>query len=81
MSPRTGRPTDEPKTHRVEIRMSTMDQMKLDYCCETLNLTKTEVVKKGIDMVYQQAYKLTKKQRFAAPTKAPRISTSRSFLL
>lgn len=61
MSPRTGRPTDDPKTKRMEIRMSMVDQMKLEYCCETLNLTKTEVVKKGIDLVYQQAYNLTKK--------------------
>lgn len=61
MSPRTGRPTDEPKTKRMEIRMSMLESIKLEYCCETLNLTKTEVVKKGIDMVYQQAYNLTKK--------------------
>ena len=61
MSPRTGRPTDEPKTKRMEIRMSMLESIKLEYCCETLNLTKTEVVKKGIDMVYQQAHNLTKK--------------------
>lgn len=61
MSPRTGRPTDNPKTNRMEIRMSMLDSIKLEYCCNTLDLTKTEVVKKGIDIVYQQALNLTKK--------------------
>lgn len=61
MSPRTGRPTDEPKTKRMEVRLSVLDDIKLEHCRETLGLNKTEVVKKGIDMVYQQAVNLTKK--------------------
>ena len=61
MSPRTGRPTDEPKTKRMEVRLSVLDDIKLEYCREPLGLNKTEVVKKGIDMVYQQAVNLTKK--------------------
>ena len=61
MSPRTGRPTDEPKSKRMEVRLSVLDDIKLEYCLETLGLNKTEVVKKGIDMVYQQAVNLTKK--------------------
>lgn len=61
MSPRTGRPTEEPKTKRLEFRMSLLDSIKLEYCCETLNLTKTEVIRKGINMIYQQAQELTKK--------------------
>ena len=61
MSPRTGRPTDEPKTKRMEVRLSVLDDIKLEYCRETLGLNKTEVVKKVIDMVYQQAVNLTKK--------------------
>ena len=61
MSPRTGRPTDEPKTKRMEVRLSVLYDIKLEYCRETLGLNKTEVVKKGIDMVYQQAVNLTKK--------------------
>ena len=61
MSPRTGRPTDEPKTKRMEVRLSVLDDIKLEYCRDTLGLNKPEVVKKGIDMVYQQAVNLTKK--------------------
>ena len=61
MSPRTGRPTDEPKTKRMEVRLSVLDDIKVEYCRETLGLNKTEGVKKGIDMVYQQAVNLTKK--------------------
>ena len=61
MSPRIGRPTDEPKTKRMEVRLSVLDDIKLEYCRETLGLNKTEIKKKGIDMVYQQAVNLTKK--------------------
>lgn len=61
MSPRTGRPTDDPKTKRLEFRMSLSDSIKLEYCCEMLNLTKTEVIRKGIDMIYHQAQESAKK--------------------
>lgn len=61
MSPRTGRPTEDPKKHRLEIRLSTLDNIKLEYCCNTLDLSKTEVIRKGIDVVYKQAYELTKR--------------------
>ena len=47
------------KTNGSE-RLSVLDDIKLEYCRETLGLNKTEVVKKGIDMVYQQAVNLTK---------------------
>lgn len=45
MSPRTGRPTDDPKTKRMEIRISLLDSIKIEYCCETLNLSKSEVIR------------------------------------
>lgn len=61
MSPRTGRPTDDPKTKRMEIRISLLDSIKLEYCCETLNLSKTEVIREGINNVYQKALESSKK--------------------
>lgn len=70
MSPRTGRPTDEPKTKRMEVRLSVLDDIKLEYCRETLGLNKTEVVKKGIDMVYQQAVNLQKNKTVVAPSQS-----------
>lgn len=61
MSPRTGRPTDDPKTKRMEVRMSVLEDTKLDYCCDIFKMTRAEVIRKGIDMVYQEAQKVVKK--------------------
>ena len=61
MSPRTGRPTDDPKTKRMELRISLLDSIKLEYCCETLNLSKSEVIREGINNVYQKALESSKK--------------------
>nr|DAX02360.1 MAG TPA: hypothetical protein [Bacteriophage sp.] len=61
MSPRTGRPTDDPKTKRMEIRISLLDSIKLEYCCQTLNLSKSEVIREGINNVYQKALESSKK--------------------
>lgn len=55
MSPRTGRPTKDPKNLRLELRLSDSDAEKLDFCCKTLGMTKAEVIRKGIDEVYQMA--------------------------
>lgn len=57
MSPRTGRPTDEPKKHDMKIRMSDRDVEKLDYCCKTTGLTKADVIRLGIQKVYEEAQK------------------------
>lgn len=58
MSPRTGRPTDEPKGNRESFRLSDNDIAKLNFCVKETGMTKADVVRKGIDLVYQ---KLTKK--------------------
>lgn len=57
VSPRTGRPTEDPKKTRLELRLSDGDAEKLDFCCKTLGLTKAEVIRRGIDKVYQEAKK------------------------
>lgn len=51
MSPRTGRPTENPKKIRLEIRMSEKEALDLQECAETLKITKTDVINKGIQMV------------------------------
>lgn len=53
MSPRTGRPTDSPKTHETRIRMSDQDIELLEYCCQKTGLTKADVIRKGIREVYK----------------------------
>lgn len=57
MSPRTGRPTENPKRHETRIRMSDDDIEKLEYCCQKTNMTKADVIRKGIDEVYKQLKK------------------------
>ena len=58
MSPRTGRPTDEPKKHETRIRMSDKDIEMLDYCCKVTGRTKADIIRDGIKEVYN---KITKK--------------------
>lgn len=57
MAPRTGRPTDNPKKDRVGFRLSDEESKMLDYCCEVLGLSKTEVIRQGIKEMYEKALK------------------------
>lgn len=57
MSPRTGRPTDNPKANRESFRFSKEDIRKLEFCVEETGLTKTEIIRRGIDMVYEDLLK------------------------
>ena len=57
VSPRAGRPTHDPKNTRMELRLSESDVKKLNFCCETLHMTKAEVIREGIDKVYKTAKK------------------------
>lgn len=53
MSPRTGRPTTEPKTHETRIRMSDSDVQMLEVCCKETGMTKADVIRQGIKLVYE----------------------------
>ena len=57
MASRTGRPTNDPKVLNTRIRLSEGDKEKLEYCCEALGLTKAEVIRQGIERMYQEAQK------------------------
>lgn len=52
MSPRTGRPPKE-KTKNVNLglRISEETAEKLQTCAESLKVSRTEVIEKGIDLV------------------------------
>lgn len=54
MSPRTGRPTDNPKKHETRIRMSDEDIEILNFCCKKTGLTKADVIRRGIREVYEK---------------------------
>lgn len=53
LSPRTGRPTDNPKKHETRIRMSDKDVEKLNYCAIEMGMSKSEIIRKGIDTAYR----------------------------
>ena len=54
MSPRTGRPTENPKTEQIKIRATKEDRALLDECCVKLKKTQYEVVMNGIKKVYAE---------------------------
>lgn len=53
MSPRTGRPTDEPKKVRLEIRLTERQSQMLEECARDMNKTKTDVIVKGIEEIHR----------------------------
>ena len=58
MSPRNGRPpSDNPKGHRKSYRLSDGDMHKLDICIKETGLTATDIIRKGINLVYQEVIK------------------------
>lgn len=58
MSPRNGRPpSDNPKGNRKSYRLSDDDIRKLDVCIEKTGMTATNIIRMGIDLVYQQVTK------------------------
>ena len=50
---RTGRPTDNPKPHRLQVMLSDLEVEKLEFCHKKTNLSKGEIVRQGIYRVYQ----------------------------
>ncbi len=53
MSPRMGRPKSEnPKNVRLEIRLTQEQSDMLTKCAEDMNITKTDVIVKGIENQY-----------------------------
>lgn len=42
----------EPKNHETRIRMSDKDIERLEYCCEALQMTKADIIRRGISVIY-----------------------------
>ena len=62
MSPRTGRPTNDPKKVRLEIRLTEGQAKMLTECANSLDLTKTDVIVKGIEAIYQLCGRTNRKK-------------------
>ena len=52
-----GRPTDAPKNNRESFRLSDDDMEKMRFCMEKADMSKTDIIRKGIDLVYQEMVK------------------------
>lgn len=52
-----GRPTDNPKTNNYRIRMTDEELKKLEECCEITGFSKADIIRMGIDKVYQELKK------------------------
>ena len=51
MSPRTGRPTNNPRNISLNLRISQKEADMLQECAEKLNTARINVIVKGIEMV------------------------------
>ncbi len=52
--PRTGRPPKEnPKSVRIQIRLDKDDVKKLDVCVEREDSNRSEIIRRGIDLVFK----------------------------
>lgn len=52
-----GRPTTDLKNHELKIRMSDSYMEKLAFCQQKTGMTRADVIRKGIDEVYQKLKK------------------------
>lgn len=57
MSPRTGRPTDNPKRHETRIRMTDEDIEILEYCSNMTGKSKSDIIREGIRKVFAEIKK------------------------
>ena len=58
MSPANGRPpSKDPKRNDTRMRLTDSEAKKLEYCSKVTGMTKTDVIRKGIDMVYAEVTK------------------------
>ena len=52
-----GRPTDNPKSTMFRVRLDDESIKKLEESADTLHITKSDVVRKGIDTVHKSLKK------------------------
>lgn len=52
-----GRPTTSPKTKNTRIRFSEEDMQKLEFCKSQTRRTYADIIREGIDKVYQELKK------------------------
>lgn len=56
MSPSLGRPkSDNPRDMQYRLRLTSEEVERLEYCCKVLGLTKAEVLRQGLEVMYEKA--------------------------
>ena len=50
-------PSDDPKIHNFQIRLSKTDADKLEFCCKKTGKTKAEIIRMGIRNIYEELKK------------------------
>ena len=51
LSPKMGRPTNNPRTIKLNIRLSEKESVMLQECADIMNVARVNVIVKGIEMV------------------------------
>lgn len=51
MSPRTGRPTSNKKTERLELRLAPNELALMQECADRMGTSKAQVILKGVQLV------------------------------
>lgn len=54
MSPRTGRPTDNPKQERITVRLDSQSSQILRDYCEKKNVEKAEAIRRGVKKLAEE---------------------------
>ena len=54
VSPRTGRPTEDPKRKRFELRVSEKENEMLEFCMKETGMSRADVIRRGIELVYKE---------------------------
>ncbi|MBR3645213.1 MAG: hypothetical protein IKN54_02245 [Lachnospiraceae bacterium] len=53
-SHKMGRPTSEPKEHELKVRISEADKQKVEEIQNKTNMSKSDIVRAGINKVYEE---------------------------
>lgn len=54
---RMGRPTDDPKTLKINLRLSETDAQRLEYCAKATGKQRAEIIRQGIREIYERLKK------------------------
>lgn len=57
VSPRTGRPTENPKPYKITVRINEDNKKLLDEYCKQENVSQMEAVRRGIDKLESEIKK------------------------